>query len=76
MRGITIVGILLIALGVFGLVSGGFSYTKNKETADLGPVDITVKEKEHVGIPTWVSVAAIVGGVVLLISGARRRGVT
>jgi hypothetical protein len=39
-------------------------------------LDITVKEKKHVAIPTGVSVAAVVGGVVLLVAGTRRRGST
>ena len=37
MKGVTILGILLILLGIVGLVVGGVSYTKDKETADLGP---------------------------------------
>jgi uncharacterized membrane protein len=76
MRPISIIGVVLIILGVIGLATGGFSYTKNKETADLGPIDISVKEKEHVGVPTWLSVAAVAGGVVLLVAGARRRDAT
>jgi hypothetical protein len=73
MRGLMIAGVLLIVLGLVGLVAGGLTYTKDKETADLGPVDITVKEKKHVAIPTGVAVAAVVGGVALLVAGSRRR---
>jgi hypothetical protein len=76
MRGLMIAGVLLIAFGLVGLVAGGLTYTKSKETADLGPLDITVKEKKHVAIPTGLSVAAVVGGVVLLVAGTRRRGST
>lgn len=72
MKPIVIVGIVLIVLGIAGLVTGGFSYTKDTDTAELGPLDITVTEKERVAVPTWASVAAVVGGVVLLVAGARR----
>jgi len=47
--------------------------TKDKDTADLGPVNITVTDKEHVHVPTPVSVGAIVLGVVLLFAGRRPR---
>jgi uncharacterized iron-regulated membrane protein len=73
MKTLAIVGVLLIALGLAGLVWGGLTYTKSKETANLGPLDITVKEKKTVPVPAPVSVAAVVGGVVLLVMGTRRR---
>ena len=73
MKALVIVGALLIALGLAGLVWGGVTYTKSKETANLGPLDITVKEKKTVPLPTPVSVGAVVGGVVLLVMGTRRR---
>jgi uncharacterized membrane protein len=71
MRPLSILGIVLIVLGLVAMFAGGFSYTKDKETADLGPVDITVKDKEHVRVPMPVSAGVIVLGVVLLIAGRR-----
>ena len=73
MRGTMIVGLLLIVLGLVGLVAGGLTYTKKKEAADLGPVDITVHEKRRVEIPTGVSIAAVIAGAALLVAGSRRR---
>ena len=72
MKGLVIVGLLLIVLGLAGLLAGGLTYTKNKETADLGPVDITVKEKKHVPVPPAVGAVAVVAGVVLVVAGLRR----
>jgi len=74
MKGTMIVGILLIALGLIGFLAGGVSYTKNEETADLGPIDISVREKKRVEIPPAASGAAVVAGGVLLLMGSRRRG--
>ena len=71
MRPLSILGIVLIVLGLVAMFAGGFSYTKDKETADLGPVDITVKDKEHVRVPMPVSAGVIVLGVVLLVAGRR-----
>jgi len=73
MRPLSILGVALIVLGLVALLAGGFSYTKDKDTADLGPVNITVTDKEHVHVPTPVSVGAIVLGVVLLFAGRRPR---
>ena len=74
MKGTMIVGILLIALGLIGFLAGEVSYTKNEETADLGPIDISVKEKKRVEIPPAASAVAVVAGVALLLMGSRRRG--
>lgn len=65
--------LVLIALGVLGLVYGGFSYTEDKHDVDLGPIEFSVTEKEHVNVPVWAGVGAIVVGAGLLLT-ARRRG--
>ena len=75
MNGMTILGFLLIVLGIVGLVFGGVTYTKDKDTTEIGPIDITVREKEHVHIPPALAITALVGGALLLVAGARRRGV-
>jgi len=75
MRGVTILGFLLIVLGIVGLIVGGVSYTKDKDTAAIGPVDITVKEKENVHIPPALAILALIGGGLLVVAGNRRRGV-
>jgi drug/metabolite transporter (DMT)-like permease len=67
-----IIGIVLIALGVLFLAVRGFSYTKETHKADLGPIDLSIKEKERVNIPTWVGVVAAVAGVALLILPSRK----
>ena len=75
MRGLAILGVILILLGLVALFTGGFSYTKDKDTADLGPVDITVTNREHVRVPTAVSAGVIVLGVALVAAGRRPRSV-
>ena len=62
-----IVGIVLIALGVLGLLYGGFSYTKESHTARLGPLSLTVQEKETVMVPVIASVGSILLGVFLIV---------
>ncbi len=68
MSAVKIVGIVLIAAGVLGLVYGGFSYTKETHEAKIGSIELSVKDKETVNVPVWVGVGAIVvGGLLLLV---------
>jgi len=62
-----IAGILLIVAGALGLVYGGFSYTKETHSAQLGPLILQVQEKETVNVPVILSGAAIALGVFLLV---------
>lgn len=71
MNAIKLVAILLIVAGVLGLVYGSFSYTSETHQADLGSVELSVKDKETVNVPIWAGVGAISIGAVLLV-GFRR----
>ncbi len=72
MNALKIVAIALIVGGALGLVYGSFSYTKDTHTANLGPLSLSVKEKETVNVPVWAGVAAIVGGGLLLVFGTKK----
>ena len=67
MTPIKIVAIALIIGGAAALAYGGFSYTKETHKADIGPLHLTVQEKDQVNIPQWAGIGAIVLGVVLLV---------
>jgi TRAP-type C4-dicarboxylate transport system permease small subunit len=64
---VKIVGIALIAAGILGLVYGGFTYTTETHEAKIGPIELSVKDKETVNVPIWAGVAAIVVGGLLLV---------
>ena len=66
-----IAAILLIVAGGLGLAYGGFSYTKETHEANLGPLHMSVEEKERVNIPIWAGIGAIVLGGVLLVAGRK-----
>jgi TRAP-type C4-dicarboxylate transport system permease small subunit len=68
-----LVAILLIAAGILALAYGGFTYTKKTHEAQIGTLELSVQEKQTVDVPIWAGVAAIVGGGVLLLFGARKR---
>jgi hypothetical protein len=65
-------GLVLIALGVIGLAYGGFTYTKRTEKASIGPLEISVKDKETVNIPMWAGIACIVVGAGVLVMGGKK----
>jgi len=67
-----IVGIVLIVAGVAALAYGGFSYTKETHKAEIGPLKLSVAEKEQVNVPQWAGIGAIVAGVVLLAVGGKK----
>ena len=66
MDGIKILAIVLIVAGSLGLAYGGFTYTKDTDEIKLGPLELTVKDKETVNIPVWAGVVVLAAGVVLL----------
>lgn len=72
MNAAKIIGILLIAGGILGIAIGGFSYTKETHKASLGPINLSVQEKESVNIPLWASIAAIVAGAGVLAIGGKK----
>ena len=67
-----VIAIVLIVAGVLGLVYGGFSYTKDKTAVKIGPIELSVKEKETVNIPMWAGIGAIVIGGLLLVLGNKK----
>lgn len=73
MNPIKIAAVALIVAGVLGLAYGSFSYTKDTHEARVGPIELSVKERETVNVPVWAGVGAIVtGGVLLLLAGKKR----
>lgn len=67
-----LVAVVLIIAGALALAYGGFSYTKDSTAVKLGPLELTVKEKETVNVPLWAGIGAIVIGGVLLVAGGKR----
>jgi drug/metabolite transporter (DMT)-like permease len=72
MKPATIIGIILILVGVVGFALGGFSFTQKEEVLDLGPIEATAEDKETVPIPPILAGLALVAGVALVAVGARR----
>ena len=72
MNAMKILGIVLIVGGILGLVYGGFSYTKETHEAKIGPITLSVTDKERVNIPIWVGIGAVVVGGLILVFGSKK----
>lgn len=68
-----LIAIVLIVAGVLGLAYGGFSYTKDTTAVKVGPIELSVREKQTVNVPVWAGIGAIVIGGVLLVLGNTKR---
>jgi UDP-N-acetylmuramyl pentapeptide phosphotransferase/UDP-N-acetylglucosamine-1-phosphate transferase len=66
-------GILLVVAGALILTYQGINYTREKKVIDMGPMHVTQESHEHIPLPPILGGLALVGGVVLLVMGARSR---
>jgi len=71
MKTATVVGLLLIVLGIIGFLVGGFSFTREKQDAKIGPLEIGHRSTQTVAIPPILSAIALTGGIGLVIAGSR-----
>jgi multidrug transporter EmrE-like cation transporter len=72
MNSLKIAALVLIVAGVLGLAYGGFSYTRQTHEMKIGPIEMSVQEKESVNVPVWAGVGAILIGGGLLFFGGRK----
>jgi hypothetical protein len=68
-----IAGIVLIVLGLIGLVYGGITYTRRRDTVSIGPITATVNQRETLPISPIAGAVALAAGIGLLVAGGRRR---
>jgi TRAP-type C4-dicarboxylate transport system permease small subunit len=73
MNAMRMAAVALIVAGGLALAYGGFTYTSDTHEAKLGPLELSVKEKERVNIPVWAGVGAIVFGAGLLLVGLKAK---
>ena len=62
-----VLAVILLILGILAVAYGGFTYTKDRTAAEVGPVEIKLEEKERVNIPLWAGVSIAVVGALLLL---------
>jgi hypothetical protein len=71
MKPATIIGILLILLGIVGFATGGVSFTHQKKDVDLGPVQVSHQTKDTLPISPILSTISLIAGLGLVVVGMR-----
>lgn len=61
------IAVLLIVLGALSLAYGGFSYTRDRHQTQIGPIEISIQDKETVNVPLWVGIGLIAAGALLFV---------
>ena len=72
MNSLKVVALVLIVAGILELAYGGFTYTKETHQAKIGPIEMSVNEKQTINVPVWAGLGAIVLGGGLLFVGGRK----
>jgi hypothetical protein len=73
MKSISLAGILLVVLGALALAYQGITYTRHEKVLDIGPIHATQDTQEQIPLPPILGGLALVGGIALLVAGARRK---
>jgi len=72
MRGLSLLGVVLLVAGIAGLFVGGFTFTEKDTVIDAGPLQVTAEDKHHVNIPTIAGVIVALAGAGLIVAGMRK----
>ncbi|MGB9334186.1 MAG: hypothetical protein WCB14_04200 [Candidatus Acidiferrales bacterium] len=72
MKSTSIAGILLVVLGALALAYQGITYTRREKVLDVGPIHATKDTEKTIPLPPILGGVAILGGIALLVAGARR----
>ena len=73
MKPITLMGILLVIVGVIALGYGGINYTRQEKVLDIGPIHATKETHERIPLPPILGGVALAGGIALIVLGARQK---
>lgn len=72
MKTYTLIGIILIVIGIIAFAYQGITYTTREKVVDIGPIQMTAEKTKTIPLPPIVGGIALVGGIVLLVAGAKK----
>lgn len=71
MNSTKMIALVLLVVGALALAYGGFSYTRETHDADIGPIHLSVADKEYVSVPLWAGIGLMVLGGAALVFGKK-----
>ena len=72
MKTYTLIGIILIVIGIVAFAYQGITYTTREKVVDIGPIQMTADKTKTIPLPPIVGAIALVGGIVLVVAGSRK----
>ncbi|MBL8709942.1 MAG: hypothetical protein JNL25_12170 [Rhodospirillaceae bacterium] len=72
MKPLSLIGLVLVVVGVAALALGRFSYTTEEKVLEVGPIVATADQEHTVDIPDIAGILAVVAGLALIVVGRRR----
>jgi len=72
MKPYTLIGIILIVIGIVAFAYQGITYTTREKVVDIGPLEVTADKTKTIPLPPIVGGVAVVGGIVLLVLGGKK----
>ena len=72
MKTYSVIGIILIAIGIIALAYQGITYTTREKVVDIGPIQMTADKTKTIPLPPIVGGIALVGGIILLVAGGKK----
>ncbi len=67
----TIIGMLLILVGILALAYQGFTYTKHEKVAQIGDIQVTADTQKTVYFPPVLGGLSLVAGIILVVVGRK-----
>jgi uncharacterized membrane protein HdeD (DUF308 family) len=72
MKTYTLIGIILIVIGIIALAYQGITYTTREKVVDIGPIQINADKTKTIPLPPILGGIALIGGIVLVVAGGRK----
>ena len=72
MKTYTLIGIVLIVIGIIALAYQGITYTTREKVVDIGPIQMTADKTKTIPLPPIVGGIALMGGIILLVAGGKK----
>ena len=72
MKTTSLIGIILIVIGIVALAYQGITYTTREKVVDIGSIQVTADKTKTFPLPPIMGGIALVGGIVLLVMGNKK----